>query len=115
MGTLRAVLHHGQAALGNPMRAACGAEASPYFLIGAVPSRASRLRGMQGSRRRGRWRRLVVARSGALGALCIISRLSKEGLTNYVLPLGFAGANAGEVNLFRCGLHPQRNPNPPLI
>ena len=109
------VLHNGQIALGNPMRALLCVGVA-YFLIGVlVPvanlSYAGQLGGFNS---KGSMAAIAGGALGALGAVCIIFAFKSGGLPTYVMPLVFAGAPLVNV-LFSMWLHPPKtSPNPLL-
>ena len=109
------VLHQGQVALGNPMRALLCVGVA-YFLIGVlVPiTSLSAQGGLQGFTMKGSVAATIGGALGAIGALCIILAFKYGGLPTYVMPLVFAGAPVVNV-LFSLWLHPPKtSPNPLL-
>jgi uncharacterized membrane protein len=110
------VLHRGQVALGNPMRALLCVGVA-YFLMGVlVPVANLSYQGVlqQGFTMKGALGATAGGALGALGAICIIFAFKYGGLPTYVMPLVFAGAPLVNV-LFSLWLHPPKTtPNPML-
>ena len=109
------VLHRGQVALGNPMRALLCVGVA-YFLIGVlVPIANLSYQGqLQGFTMKSSLTATAGGVLGALGAICIIFAFRSGGVPNYVMPLVFAGAPLVNV-LFSVWLHPPKTaPNPML-
>ena len=109
------VLHRGQVALGNPMRALLCVGVA-YFLIGVlVPVANLSYQGqLQGFTMKSSLAASAGGVLGALGAICIIFAFRYGGVPNYVMPLVFAGAPLVNV-LFSIWLHPPKTaPNPML-
>ena len=109
------MLHKGQIALGNPLRALLCVGVA-YFLIGVlVPVLMLAAQGQLGGfNLAGSATATVAGALGALGAVCIILAFRAGGLPTYVMPLVFGGAPVVNV-LFSMYLHPPKvAPNPLL-
>ncbi len=109
------ILHQGQVALKNPMRALLCVGVA-YFLVGVlVPLVSLWSQGeLGGFNTKGTLAATGGGALGALGAVCIIYAFRSGGLPTYVMPLVFAGAPLVNV-LFSMILHPpQKAPNPLL-
>lgn len=109
------VLHQGQVALRNPMRALLCVGVA-YFLVGVlVPVVSLWSQGeLGGFNTKGTLAATGGGALGALGAVCIIYAFRSGGLPTYVMPLVFAGAPLVNV-LFSMILHPpHKAPNPLL-
>ena len=109
------VLHRGQVALGNPMRALlCVGFA--YFLVGVlVPVINLSYQGqLNGFNTKGSVAAIAGGALGAIGAVCIIFAFKSGGLPTYVMPLVFAGAPLVNV-MFSMLLHPPKNTPNPLL
>jgi hypothetical protein len=109
------MLHQGQVALGNPLRALLCVGAA-YFLIGVmVPVGSLSASGdLSGFTRQGTLMATAAGGLGALGAVCIIYAFRAGGLPTYVMPVVFGGAPLVNV-LVSMWLHPpQTAPNPLL-
>jgi hypothetical protein len=109
------ILHKGQVALGNPLRALLCVGVA-YFLIGVlVPVLMLAAQGQLGGfNLSGSITATVAGALGALGAVCIILAFRAGGLPNYVMPLVFGGAPLVNV-LVSMALHPPRTPPSPLL
>jgi hypothetical protein len=92
-GIYGAMLHKGQVALGNPMRALLCVGVA-YFLIGVlVPAATLASQGeLRGFNTAGTTTATVAGALGALGAVCIIFAFRAGGSPLYVMPLVFGGA-----------------------
>jgi uncharacterized membrane protein len=114
-GFYGAMLHRGQVALANPMKALlCVGMA--YFLIGVLAPTGMLMSqgGMSGFNRQGvTWATLGGA-LGAIGALFIIFAFKNGGLPAYVMPLVFGGAPLVNV-LVSMSLHPPKTAPNPLL
>jgi hypothetical protein len=114
-GAYGVLLHQGQVALGNPLKALLCVGVA-YFLIGVlVPVAALSAQGNLGSFNSGGLTTATIAGAlGALGAVCIIYAFRAGGLPVYVMPLVFGGAPVVNV-LLTMTLHPPKNPVNPLL
>jgi uncharacterized membrane protein len=114
-GFYGAMLHRGQTALANPMKALlCVGMA--YFLIGVlapVGVLASQS-GLNNFNSQGALWATVSGVLGAIGALFIIFAFKSGGLPAYVMPLVFGGAPLINV-LASMWIHPPKNPPNPLL
>jgi hypothetical protein len=114
-GFYGAMLHRGQVALANPMKALlCVGMA--YFLIGVLApvgmlATQGTLSGFNGQGTT--WATLGGA-LGAIGALFIIFAFKSGGLPAYVMPLVFGGAPLVNV-LVSMSLHPPKTAPNPLL
>jgi hypothetical protein len=92
-GIYGAMLHKGQVALGNPMRALLCVGVA-YFLIGVlIPAATLASQGeLRGFNAAGTTTATVAGALGALGAACIIYSFRAGGSPLYVMPLVFGGA-----------------------
>ncbi len=114
-GVYGVVLHQGQVALGNPLRALLCVGVA-YFLIGVlVPVAALAGQGQLGGfNAKGATAATIAGALGAIGAVCIIYAFRTGGLPIYVMPLVFGGAPVVNV-LTTMLLHPpSQTPNPLL-
>ncbi|MBI1788144.1 MAG: hypothetical protein HYR60_11415 [Acidobacteria bacterium] len=114
-GVYGAMLHRGQVALGNPLRALLCVGLA-YFLIGVlVPvGMLASQSGLNGFNKEGSTWATVAGALGAIGAVFIILAFRAGGLPTYVMPLVFAGAPLVNV-LVSMALHPPKeSPNPLL-
>jgi len=109
------MLHKGQIALGNPLRALLCVGVA-YFLIGVlVPVLMLAAQGQLGGFNLGGSITATVAGAlGALGAVCIILAFRAGGLPTYVMPLVFGGAPLVNV-LVSMALHPPRTAPSPML
>lgn len=109
------VLHKGQVALGNPLRALLCVGVA-YFLIGVlVPVfTLGGQGGLGGFNSGGTFAATAGGALGALGAVCIIWAFRTGGTPAYVMPLVFAGAPLINV-LVSMLMHPPRTPPNPLL
>ena len=109
------MLHKGQVALGNPLRAfLCVGFA--YFLVAVLAPAASlaaqsELRGFTGA---GIATATLAGALGAVGALCIIYAFRAGGTPLWVMPLVFAGAPIVNV-LYSMWQHPPKTAPSPLL
>jgi len=109
------MLHKGQIALGNPLRALLCVGVA-YFLIGVlVPVLMLASQGQLGGFNvSGSVTATVAGALGALGAVCIILAFRAGGLPTYVMPLVFGGAPLVNV-LVSMALHPPRTAPSPML
>ena len=109
------MLHKGQIALGNPMRALLCVGVA-YFLIGVlVPVLMLAAQGQLGGfNLAGSVTATVAGALGALGAVCIILAFRAGGLPTYVMPLVFGGAPLVNV-IVSMAIHPPRTAPSPLL
>jgi uncharacterized membrane protein len=114
-GAYGVVLHRGQIALGNPMRALLCVGVA-YFLIGVlVPVFALQSQGeLKGFNSSGVTFSTLGGVLGALGAVCIIYAFRAGGVPNYVMPLVFGGAPVINVAL-SMATHPPKTAPSPLL
>ena len=114
-GAYGVLLHQGQVALGNPLKALLCVGVA-YFLIGVlVPVAALSAQGNLSNFNSGGLTTATVAGAlGAAGAVCIIYAFRTGGLPVYVMPLVFGGAPVINV-LLTMTLHPPKNPVNPLL
>ena len=114
-GAYGALLHQGQLALGNPLKALlCFGVA--YFLIGViVPVAGLSAQGdLAGFNTNGLVTATIAGALGAAGAACIIWSFRFGGLPVYVMPLVFGGAPI--VNVFvAMAMHPPKQAVNPLL
>lgn len=109
------MLHKGQVALGNPLRALLCVGVA-YFLIGVlVPVLMLAAQGQLGGfNLAGSATATLAGALGALGAVCIIMAFRAGGLPTYVMPLVFGGAPLVNV-LVSMAIHPPRTAPSPLL
>jgi hypothetical protein len=109
------MLHRGQIALGNPLRALLCVGVA-YFLIGVlVPVLMLAAQGQLGGfNLAGSVAATAGGALGALGAVCIILAFRAGGLPTYVMPLVFGGAPLVNV-LVSMAMHPPRTAPSPLL
>ena len=109
------VLHKGQVALGNPLRALLCVGVA-YFLIAVlVPVLMLAAQGQLGGfTLKGSAVATFAGVLGALGAVCIILAFRAGGLPTYVMPLVFGGAPLVNV-LVSMATHPPRTSPSPLL
>jgi hypothetical protein len=114
-GLYGAMLHRGQVALGDPLRALLCVGIA-YFLLGVlVPVGALTARGGFGGFTSGGTVLATAAGAlGALGAVCIIWAFRAGGLPTYVMPLVFAGAPLVNVVVTVWTHPPKSSPHPML-
>ena len=109
------VLHKGQVALGNPLRALlCVGFA--YFLVGVlVPGLALQNQGeFKGFNSHGTMAATAGGALGALGAICIIWAFRTGGVPTYVMPLVFGLAPVINV-IYSMATHPPKTTPNPLL
>ncbi len=114
-GVYGAMLHQGQVALGNPLKALLCVGVA-YFLVGVlVPVAALSAQGsLSGFDAAGLRFATIAGILGAVGAVCIIYSFRAGGLPLYVMPLVFGGAPIVNV-LYTMAIHPPKvSPNPLL-
>ncbi|MBK7931101.1 MAG: hypothetical protein IPJ98_27590 [Bryobacterales bacterium] len=109
------ILHKGQVALGNPLRALLCVGLA-YFLVGVlVPVVMLGSQGqLNGFNMGGSTAALAGGALGAVGAVCIIMAFRTGGLPIYVMPLVFGGAPVVNV-LFTMALHPPKSAINPML
>jgi hypothetical protein len=114
-GVYGAMLHRGQMALGNPMKALLCVGVA-YFLIGVLPPVFTLM--SQGALttfdQKGATWATVAGALGAIGALFIILAFKSGGLPTYVMPLVFGGAPVINV-LVSMWIHPPKGAINPLL
>ena len=114
-GAYGALLHQGQLALGNPLKALLCVGVA-YFLIGViVPVAGLSAQGdLAGFNTNGLVTATIAGALGAAGAACIIWSFRFGGLPVYVMPLVFGGAPI--VNVFvAMAMHPPKQAVNPLL
>jgi len=114
-GVYGAMLHQGQVALGNPLKALLCVGVA-YFLVGViVPVVALSAQGnLTAFDSAGLRYATVACILGAAGAVCIIYSFRTGGIPLYVMPLVFGGAPIVNV-LYSMIIHPPKMaPNPML-
>lgn len=109
------ILHKGQVALGNPLRAMLCVGVA-YFLVGVLApvvmlGSSGQLNGFNQG---GTLAALAGGALGAVGALCIVMAFRAGGLPIYVMPLVIGGAPVVNV-LFSLTLHPPKSPINPML
>lgn len=109
------VLHKGQVALGNPLRALLCVGVA-YFLVAVlVPALMLQAQGQLGGfTLRGSVMATLGGALGAAGAVCIILAFRAGGLPTYVMPLVFGGAPLVNV-LVSTLTHPPREAPSPML
>jgi hypothetical protein len=109
------MLHKGQVALGNPLRALLCVGIA-YFLIAVlVPVVALSMQGQLGGfTRTGVIGATLGGTLGALGAVCIIWAFRSGGSPLYVMPLVFAGAPVINV-IYTMIQHPPKSAPSPML
>jgi hypothetical protein len=114
-GVYGAMLHQGQMALGNPLKALLCVGAA-YFLVGViVPVGALSAQGnLSGFNSTGVTTATIAGILGALGAVCIIYSFRTGGIPLYVMPLVFGGAPIVNV-LYSMVLHPPKVAPSPML
>ena len=114
-GVYGPMLHKGQVALGNPLRALLCVGIA-YFLIGVlVPVLALSAQGeLKGFTPTGVMGATLGGTLGALGAVCIIYAFRAGGSPLYVMPLVFAGAPVVNV-LYSMLQHPPKAAPSPML
>lgn len=114
-GAYGVILHRGQVAFGNPLRALLCVGVA-YFLIGVlVPIVALQAQGeLKGFNSTGVTYSTLGGVLGAAGAVCIIYAFRAGGVPNYVMPLVFGGAPLVNVAL-AMAVHPPKSAPSPLL
>ena len=114
-GAYGVLLHRGQVALGNPLKALLCVGVA-YFLIGVlVPVAALSAQGTLSNFNSGGLVTATIAGAlGAAGAACIIYAFRSGGLPLYVMPLVFGGAPIVNV-LVSMALNPPKDAVNPLL
>ncbi|MGE0703724.1 MAG: hypothetical protein AB7F99_07575 [Vicinamibacterales bacterium] len=114
-GVYGAMLHQGQVALGNPLKALLCVGVA-YFLVGVlVPVGALSAQGsLSGFDPAGLRFATVAGILGAAGAVCIIYSFRSGGIPLYVMPLVFGGAPIVNV-LYTMAIHPPKAAPNPLL
>ena len=114
-GAYGALLHQGQTALGNPLKALLCVGVA-YFLIGVLVPVAglSAQGGLSDFNRTGLVTATIAGALGAAGAACIIYSFRFGGLPLYVMPLVFGGAPIVNV-LLTMVLHPPKESVNPML
>jgi len=116
-GIYGAMLHRGQVALGNPLRALLCVGIA-YFLIGViVPVALLAAQGqlsLSGFNALGTTTATAAGALGAIGAVAIILAFKNGGLPTYVMPLVFGGAPVINV-IVSMALHPPKSSINPLL
>jgi hypothetical protein len=114
-GLYGVVLHRGQVALGNPLRALLCVGIA-YFLIGVlVPLAALSQQGqLKGFTPAATGIAIAAGTLGALGAVCIIYAFRAGASPIYVMPLVFGGAPLVNVLVSLAAHPPRAAPNPML-
>jgi outer membrane protein assembly factor BamB len=109
------MIHKGQVALGNPLRAFLFVGLA-YFLVGVlVPLAALAAQGeLKGFTGHGMTMALVAGTLGATGALCVVYSFKAGGNPLWVMPLVFAGAPIVNVLYSRWEHPPTVAPSPML-
>jgi len=114
-GIYGAMLHQGQVALGNPLKALLCVGVA-YFLIGVlIPVAALSAQGnLSGFNTGGLVTATIAGALGAAGAACIIWAFRSGGLPVYVMPLVFGGAPLVNV-LVTMAMHPPKAAINPML
>ena len=114
-GAYGVLLHRGQVALGNPLKALLCVGVA-YFLIGVlVPVAAlSAQGGLSNFNSSGLVTATIAGALGAAGAACIIYAFRTGGLPLYVMPLVFGGAPIVNV-LVSLAIHPPKSAINPML
>jgi hypothetical protein len=114
-GIYGAMLHQGQVALGNPLKALLCVGVA-YFLIGVlVPVGALSAQGqLSGFNSNGLRLATIAGALGALGAVCIIFSFRTGGVPFYVMPLVFGGAPIVNV-AYSMVVHPPKSALNPML
>jgi hypothetical protein len=108
------MLHKGQVALGNPLRALLCVGVA-YFLIGVlVPVGALGSSGLAGFNSSGTVGATLAGTLGAIGAVCIIWAFKSGGIPTFVMPLVFAGAPVVNV-IYSMATHPPKSAINPML
>ena len=114
-GVYGAMLHQGQMALGNPLKALLCVGVA-YFLVGVlVPVATLSSQGnLAGFDATGVRMATIAGVLGAAGAACIIFAFRAGGLPVYVMPLVFGGAPIVNV-LYTMMVHPPKAAPSPML
>jgi hypothetical protein len=114
-GAYGVLLHKGQVALGNPLKALLCVGVA-YFLIGVLVPVAtlSAQGGLSNFNSSGLITATIAGALGAAGAACIIYSFRTGGLPLYVMPLVFGGAPIVNV-LVSLAIHPPRSAINPML
>lgn len=107
------ILHKGQIALGNPLRALLCVGVA-YFLVGVIGPVIGLGGSLQGFTTQGTTFATVAGALGAIGALCIIYAFRSGGTPTYVMPLVFGLAPVVNV-LYTMATHPPKTAPSPLL
>lgn len=114
-GAYGVLLHKGQVALGNPLKALLCVGVA-YFLIGVLVPVAtlSAQGGLSNFNSGGLITATIAGALGAAGAACIIYAFRTGGLPLYVMPLVFGGAPIVNV-LVSLAIHPPKSAINPML
>jgi hypothetical protein len=114
-GAYGVLLHKGQVALGNPLKALLCVGVA-YFLIGVLVPVAtlSAQGGLSNFNTSGLITATIAGALGAAGAACIIYAFRTGGLPLYVMPLVFGGAPIVNV-LVSLAIHPPKSAINPML
>jgi hypothetical protein len=114
-GAYGVLLHKGQVALGNPLKALLCVGVA-YFLIGVLVPVAtlSAQGGLSNFNSSGLITATIAGALGAAGAACIIYAFRTGGLPLYVMPLVFGGAPIVNV-LVSMAVHPPKSAINPML
>ena len=114
-GAYGVLLHKGQVALGNPLKALLCVGVA-YFLIGVLVPVAtlSAQGGLSNFNSSGLITATIAGALGAAGAACIIYAFRTGGLPLYVMPLVFGGAPIVNV-LVSMAVHPPKSAIHPML
>lgn len=114
-GAYGVLLHQGQVALGNPLKALLCVGVAYVLIAVLVPVAALSAQGnLSNFNSSGLTTATIAGALGAAGAVCIIYAFRSGGLPVYVMPLVFGGAPVVNV-LLTMTLHPPKNPVNPLL
>jgi uncharacterized membrane protein len=107
------ILHKGQVALGNPLRALLCVGVA-YFLVGVLVPLMALGGSLKGFNSEGSMFATFGGALGAVGAVCIIFAFRSGGSPTYVMPLVFGLAPVVNV-MYSMATHPPKtSPNPLL-
>jgi uncharacterized membrane protein len=107
------VIHKGQVALGNPMRAfLCVGMA--YFLVAVLVPLFGLGGSLKGFNTEGVIYATLGGTVGALGAICVILAFRNGGIPNYVMPIVFGLAPVINV-VYTMATHPPKTAINPLL
>lgn len=114
-GAYGVLLHKGQVALGNPLKALLCVGVA-YFLIGVLVPVAtlSAQGGLSNFNSGGLITATIAGALGAAGAACIIYAFRTGGLPLYVMPLVFGGAPIVNV-MVSLAIHPPKSAINPML